>query len=404
MKKTVWLFVGLMFLLGGCCCPSTKEDKNMVTLKALSGEVKRDYAPDRRSRIWEVTFVEKSQNKGVYIAKGSTTQPEAIEALAALSAEKGVTLLDSICLLPDPSLGEKTFGITSLSVTNARTTPDHSSEMDTQVLMGMPVRILEQRGSWLRIVTPEGYISWSNMGVQAMTQQEYDTWIKSDKVIITTHYTLFREQPSTSANVVRDGVWGCMAQYVGEQGAYYKVIIPDGKVAYVPKSDAQKYQEWIKQRNPVASNIIATGKQFLGFPYLWGGTSIKGLDCSGFVKTCFFLNGVIIPRDASQQVKAGEEVDLSNILENLKPADLLYFGRKATDTTPERITHTGMYIGNGQFIHSASTPASVVINSLIPGAPDYSTTAESLVRSKRYIPVIDQDTDIVSIKNHPWYQ
>jgi len=182
------------------------------------------------------------------------------------------------------------------------------------------------------------------------------------------------------------------------------VIIPDGKVAYVPKADAQMYQEWSKQRNPVASNIIATGKQFLGFPYLWGGTSIKGLDCSGFVKTCFLLNGVIIPRDASQQVKAGEEVDLSNILENLQPADLLYFGRKATETTPERITHTGMYIGNGQFIHSASTPASVVINSLIPGEPDYSTTAESLVRSKRYIPVIDQDKDIVSIKNHPWYQ
>jgi len=403
MKKTIGLFIGLLLLVGACASAPV-EDKNVTQLKALSDNVKQNFAPDRRSAIWEVTFTADTTAQGVvYVAKGAATQAEAKEALTAAATEKGIKLLDSIKLLPDPALGEQIYGITSLSVANFRNSPSHSAEMDTQTLMGMPTRILEKRGSWWRGMTPEGYISWSNVGIQPMTKEEYDAWNKADKIIVTTHYTLFREQPSATAGVVIDGVWGNVAKAAGEQGGYYKVILPNGKTAFVPKADTQNFSTWLKTRNPSAANIIATAKQFLGFPYLWGGTSIKGLDCSGFVKTSFFLNGVIILRDASQQVQAGEEVDLSD-LNNLQPADLLYFGSKATETSKERITHVGMYIGNGQFIHSASSPASVVINSLIPGAPDYSTTAESLIRSKRYIHLIDKDERIVSVKNHPWYQ
>ena len=403
MKKSFGIFLSLLFLAGSCSCPSTKEDQNIVQLKALSEEVKQSHAPDRRTRTFEVNFTADTLSKGVYIVKGVTTQIEAKEALTEAAFNQGISLLDSIKLLPDPALGAKTYGITSLAVSNISYTPGHSGEMATQTLMGMPMRILEKRGSWLRVVTPEGYIAWSNNGVQVMTNEEYQAWNKADKIVVTTHYTLFREQPLATAAVVRDGVWGNMVKANGEQGPFYKVILPDGKQAFVAKADAQKYTDWLKQRNPTAANLIATGRQFVGFPYLWGGTSIKAVDCSGFVKSCFYLNGVVIPRDASQQAKAGAEVDISN-LNNLQPADLLFFGSKATETSPMRITHVGMYMGDGMFIHSNSSWASVTVESLIPGHPDYTRTAESLVCSKRYLHLIDQDPEIVSIKNHPWYQ
>src|SRR5690606_30803966 len=69
-------------------------------------------------------------------------------------------------------------------------------------------------------------------------------------------------------------------------------------------------------------------------------------------KTVFFLNGLIIPRDASQQIHTGELVDSTKNFENLVPGDLLFFGKKATDTSKERVVHVGMWIGDNKFIHA----------------------------------------------------
>src|SRR5690606_34759178 len=83
-----------------------------------------------------------------------------------------------------------------------------------------------------------------------------------------------------------------------------------------------------------ADRLISTAKRMMGLPYLWGGTSVKGVDCSGFTKTAFHMNGLMIPRDASQQVLEGMQVDilapdgsLDTVLvhRNLKPGDLLFF-------------------------------------------------------------------------------
>ena len=405
MRKNLWFCVSLLFLTGACCAPASKEDEIIVQLKALSDEIKREHAPDRRSRTLEVTFSAEPNAQGkVYVAKGATTQSEAKAAFVSAAAAKGITLLDSIKLLPDSALGSKVYGVIFLSVNNLRNVPEHSNEMDTQTLMGMPVQVLENRGGWFRLRTPEGYISWVNSSVQTMTVEEANRWKKGDKIVITTHYTLFREQPSITSAVVRDGVWGNVVEAVGEQSGHYKVMLPDGKSAFVPKADAQRFDDWLKQCNPTAANLVATAKQFMGVPYLWGGTSIKAVDCSGFIKSSFFLNGVIIPRDASQQVQAGEEVDITEGLALLQPADLIFFGRKATERSSERVTHVGMYIGDGKFIHSSSSSGCVIINSLVRGEPDYSTTAESMVRAKRFVHLIDKDKEIVSIVKHPWYQ
>ncbi len=99
-------------------------------------------------------------------------------------------------------------------------------------------------------------------------------------------------------------------------------------------------------------DLVETSKKLMGLPYLWGGTSPKGVDCSGFTKTVYFLNGMVIPRDASQQVHTGKLIDTTKNFQNLIPGDLLFFGRPATDSTSERVVHVGMWIGDNQFIHS----------------------------------------------------
>ena len=137
---------------------------------------------------------------------------------------------------------------------------------------------------------------------------------------------------------------------------------------------------------------------------MWGGTSMKAVDCSGFTKTVYFLNGVILARDASQQCYTGDDVDIKEYtdnnnysveaLGNLKKGDLIFFGTKATPEKKERITHVGIYIDNGKFIHSATR---VKENSLIPSDSDYYDGSKRMIRAQRIIGTQDKGKGVESI-------
>ena len=136
---------------------------------------------------------------------------------------------------------------------------------------------------------------------------------------------------------------------------------------------------------------------------MWGGTSIKAVDCSGFTKSTYYLNGIILARDASQQCYTGDDIDISKYVDgeqtkealaNLKMGDLIFFGSKATPERKERITHVGIYIGDGIFIHSAGK---VRINSLIPEDDNYYSGSNRLVRAQRMLGNQDCGKGIISM-------
>jgi len=302
----------------------------------------------------------------------------------------------------------------NLSVINMREDPDYAAELGTQALMGTPLKLhyAPEDDCWVMVETPDGYKAWVNdIAVTVVDSLQMSEWRSSKRVIVTSYYTFFLEEPREDAHHVCDACWGCIAQYVSEAGNFTEVLTPAGKKAFVPTADVTDFEQWASTRKAVVASdasqkaiddarrqVIETALKFVGIPYLWAGTSIKGVDCSGFSKSVYYLNGYMLLRNANQQWKTGEPVDVSEGLDNLQPADLIFFGREATDDKPARMTHVGIYIGCGKFIHSSGV---VRVNSLIEGEPDY--YKRKVLRAARIIGNQDCGKDVWSIAQSDFY-
>ncbi len=399
MQKIVLGSFAASLLLFGC---TSAEDSVTSNFNKAYSSVKEKYAPDSRTKVFSYKL-DKENNS--YILRGSTNDIAAKEALLSELDKDKVFYVDSSIILPAISLGDKTYGIATQSVINFRTSGKYAAESATQVMMGTPLEILEKKGGWTRAITPEGYIAWVTSGsLQEFNKNEMDAYIRSPKVIVTTKYATIKDTPKGNGNVVTDVVWGNILLDLGKKDGMQRVGLADGREGYLSPKDVESFNKWIQSRNLTAENIISTAVEFMGVPYMWGGTSMKAVDCSGFTKSVYFLNGVILERDASQQCYTGDDVDIKNYvdngtqtleaLSNLKKGDLIFFGSKATPEKKERATHVGIYIDNGKFIHSATR---VKVNSLIPTDEDYYDGSKRLIRAQRIIGTQDQGKGVTSI-------
>lgn len=378
----------------------SQVNPDMEKAKSIIKTVKEKFAPDKRVAVFDIEM-EQPANK--LIIEGETNLAEAKDYLIRALDGEAIKFEDKIELLPSKELGDKIYGIINLSVSNIRTNPDHPAELSTQSLLGTPIKILK-KGKWgfYLVQTPDGYISWlDDDGFQAMNESEWNEWKASEKIIYTDEFGWAYEKADVNSQHISDLVAGNLLKLISEENNFYKVEFPDKRIAFVSKSEAQNFNQWYKSLNPDREKILQTAYRFMGVPYLWGGTSAKGMDCSGFTKTVYYLNGIVLPRDASQQVHTGELVDTKNGWENLQAGDLLFFGSKANGEKKERITHVAIYIGDGDFIHAAGR---VRINSFNKSKPYYSEYRDNaFIRAKRILSSVGKN-GIEKILDNSFYK
>jgi cell wall-associated NlpC family hydrolase len=330
---------------------------NAGDIPKIIEEIGAKYAPDKRTAVFNIDV---SSDEKSIILKGETNLPEAKKEL--LSLLENLNIVDQINLLPSVNLGTRIYGIVNLSVADVRTKPEHSAELATQVLLGSRLKILKSSGEWYLVQCEDDYIGWmDNDGVYLMDHEKFDEWNKAKKIIVTAPFTFSYSERNVNSTAVSDVVQGDLLKFISHEENFVKVEFPDERIAFILNDQVQDYEEWLSTRNQSYEAIKNTAQMMMGIPYVWGGTSIKGLDCSGFTKLVFQLNGVQLPRDASQQVQVGELVDTKNGFDNLMPGDLLFFGSKDHATGKEKITHVAIYLGNMEFIHASGR---VRINSL----------------------------------------
>ena len=327
--------------------------KDLDYLQSINDSIKTVYAPDKRVAIYDINLsIEQNRIKII----GQTDQKEALELLVEQLKGKGKDIDIMVDILPDASVGNLKHAIVNNSVANIRSKAKHSGELATQAILGTPLKVLKIDGDFYLVQTPDRYISWvDHGGVTLLTGRQFLDWEKTDKVIYTKAVGFVYVEPGNELDKVSDIVLGSQLLLLADSGDYYKVQYPDNREGYLKKSECQPYDLWLKEVQASGSLIELYAKDLLGTPYLWGGTSSKGMDCSGFTKTVYLMNGYIIPRDASQQIMTGNDVDPELKLKDLQKGDLMFFGRKATDSTKQRVTHVGIWLGNkkGEFIHAS---------------------------------------------------
>jgi hypothetical protein len=392
MDMKLLKFSAIIFLTLFTSC--SNHSTLITELQNISYTLKAQYAPDKRVAIFDVRF-ENIDN--TIIATGITDSREAYQKLVASLKSLDATFTDNIRVLPDTIVGIKMFAIAKNAVINIRSAPSHSAELGTQGLIGMSLKILDKEGDFYRIQTPDSYISWVDKGgIHKMDKSKFDTWNASKKVIFTKNFGYVYATKYSNSTIISDITLGGLLKYVSEDGLFYEVKYPDNRNGFIKKSEGFVYKDWLEQLQPSQQNIETIAKKMNGFPYLWGGTSSKGIDCSGFTKMVYLMNGFVIPRDASQQVNVGKTVDTDLNFKNLEKGDLLFFGTKATETKKQRVVHVGIWLGNNkmEFMHASGN---VHISSMDESQSNYDEFNKNrYLGSKRYLNI--EDKHIINLK------
>lgn len=232
-------------------------------------------------------------------------------------------------------------------VANMFSGPAEDTDVVSQAIYATNVEVLEQNGSWMKVRTPDAYSGWMQSGA-LLRSAPYATTGRVAHVE-GLFANLYRETDVTKHQPLLTVPYETALEIVSDEGPrWFRVRLPDDRSAYVQRGDVAL------ERKPLpVTELVEFSKKFVGLPYLWGGTSTFGYDCSGYVQMLYRRHGVVLPRDAQPQAEwSGVRPVEKN---ELRPGDLLYFGPSAG-----RITHTGMYLGDGRFINATTHEHPVV--------------------------------------------
>ncbi len=373
--------------LAGYSIPCGFAQSNEVA-SILDG-VKSQYAPDTRVAVWTVTS---EQKDGIEVVSGEVDSQAAKDAIFKGLREANIKFDDKVSVLPSDTI-QKPWAVVNISVACRRKEADNASELITQAIMGTPVRVLKSEDGMSYVQTPNKYLGWvRSRSLQFKTEAEIDAWKKSERIVVTKLESSVYATPKVdNQQIVSDLLLGNILEKKGEKGKFVKVSTPDGRIGYVLKKDVESLDHWAQQKYDF-TKIANNARQMMGRPYFWGGMSTKMADCSGFVGTMYFSNGIILPRDASQQALVGKKIKCENWRTDAEPGDLIFIGTKSG-----KVTHVALYLGDGQFIHSSVL---VRVNSMNPEDDnflDYEYLSMSRINGQ-----IDTN-GIASVKNHPWY-
>ncbi|HLH25645.1 MAG TPA: C40 family peptidase [Chloroflexota bacterium] len=243
----------------------------------------------------------------------------------------------------------------------------------TQALLGQAATVLETRGEWARVRLPD-YEGWVERACLASPAAA----ATAEALAVTALAAPLYAGPE--GDVARDEAYlGTALPLLGRDGARWRVALPGGQPAWLARDAGEARPRGAAYPPRPAAHAVAVARQLLGSPYLWGGGTVRGIDCSALVQLAYAVSGHTLPRDADQQWAA---LPIPVARDALVAGDLLFFARDGA------IVHVALALGGAAYLHAlGEPPRGVCIQSLAPGAPNYNARLDALyLGARRVVP------------------
>ena len=261
-----------------------------------------------------------------------------------------------------------------VGVADIRRYPDPNAELVTQALMNAPVTAREVIGEWTHVILSdyEGWISTDRLAkpIKGEYHQAGEMGEAQLMAVVNKPYSSLFAQPEGHDVLETVYLSSALPVLSATTTEHVQVILPGGRTGWLRSDDIVLRQgEGVYPRKPVAA-ITEYARAFLGRPYLWGGTSWEGIDCSGFAQLCYRMGGYIIPRDGDQQ---HDFLSFQVERADMREGDLVFFGSQA-------ITHVALALNHKEYIHAEGQNYNhVVINGFDPADAHYYPRLDEIV-------------------------
>lgn len=341
-------------------------------------EYGRRVAPDPRAAVFELRL---DEEEGGAVLRGATTEAAVIrqllDRLRELAGPGAGEIREEVLRLGTRAAGASAALVRS-AIAPVLAEPRITAPQATQYVLGHRVEVLQRSGSWTRVRGGDGYLGWVHEGyLQAGDEDWARQWERGEggEPVVSLGAALSDDEGWLFARLP----WG--ARLFRDQPG--RLRLPDGRRGTVEDGEVVPADR-LRDRFPTRGDSVArTARLWWGVPYLWGGVSTAGADCSGFVQSVYGMHGIALPRDSDLQAGAGVELD-PGAGPSFRAGDLLFFAER-----PGRVTHVAVSLGAWHIVHSSLSNGGVEFNDLAGERALEVRLRGELVAARRVLPEPD---------------